>query len=287
MTVTDTVGVRLRTDDEGLWAGVSVLDKAKFVQAKHFTDTGSAGRSIDLLVLHFMVMPEEPDTAEKCARYFETTDREASAHLCVDNNSVVRCVRDEDVAWAAPGANSDGLQIEMAGTTQTVQQWADAYSKSMLELTAVCAADLAEEHGIPTKWCWADDLRAGRRGFTDHWEVSKAFGLSTHSDCGQGFRDGGKKSALHRFMADVRANLDGDHDKQARPERTELPDVRVGDTGWLVKKVQKHLIRHGYLVDRDGHFGPATERMVKRFQRDVGLTPDGIVGRQTWRALRR
>ncbi|MCB1247420.1 MAG: peptidoglycan-binding protein, partial [Acidimicrobiia bacterium] len=35
----------------------------------------------------------------------------------------------------------------------------------------------------------------------------------------------------------------------------------------------------------DAHFGPRTESAVKHFQRDVGLTVDGIVGRQTKTAV--
>ena len=36
----------------------------------------------------------------------------------------------------------------------------------------------------------------------------------------------------------------------------------------------------------DGDFGTATEKAVKEFQRDAGLTQDGICGPKTWAALK-
>jgi peptidoglycan hydrolase-like protein with peptidoglycan-binding domain len=38
-------------------------------------------------------------------------------------------------------------------------------------------------------------------------------------------------------------------------------------------------------INTDGKFGPRTEAAVRKFQRDHGLVPDGIVGPKTWKAL--
>lgn len=262
----------------------------KFVKARNYTETGSAGRRVDLIVEHLMVTDEESDKAEWCANYFASPSApQASAHYCRDDNSIVQGVRDEDVAWAAPGANSDGIQIENAGTLQTPAGWDDKYSRALL--TGELEARLCKKHGIPAIWRDAADLRAGKRGITDHWETTKAFGLSTHTDNGQGFRDrGGRdgKSAKEVLMKNTRERLEPDHDKHVDHERVELPDVHEGDVGHLVKKAQTHLVRHGYLhkSERDGIFGERTARAVRRFQRDQEINVSGIVDRKTWRRLR-
>ena len=53
-----------------------------------------------------------------------------------------------------------------------------------------------------------------------------------------------------------------------------------------VVRIQETLQRLGYDVrDADGHFGPETEKAVREFQHQHGLTPNGRVGYQTWEAL--
>ncbi|MBC9715894.1 peptidoglycan-binding protein [Streptomyces sp. TRM66268-LWL] len=63
-----------------------------------------------------------------------------------------------------------------------------------------------------------------------------------------------------------------------------------GDSGAKVKEIQA-LLRDvfGYSIGRsgvDGQFGTATRSAVIRFQSDRGLSPDGIVGPNTWYHLR-
>lgn len=67
--------------------------------------------------------------------------------------------------------------------------------------------------------------------------------------------------------------------------------LRRGDTGTYVELVQFWLSTLAEFdesitsVSVDGNFGAATERAVKAFQTDAGLTVDGVVGQATWDAL--
>jgi hypothetical protein len=63
--------------------------------------------------------------------------------------------------------------------------------------------------------------------------------------------------------------------------------LRRGDSGAAVRQLQAALNDHGAQLTVDGDFGPATERAVEAFQRRHGLSPDGIVGRQTAERLDR
>jgi len=66
------------------------------------------------------------------------------------------------------------------------------------------------------------------------------------------------------------------------------PTIRKGDKGVYVTLAQTELKNKGYDLGKwgvDGDFGSATESAVKAFQKDCGLTPDGIVGKKTWEAL--
>ena len=62
---------------------------------------------------------------------------------------------------------------------------------------------------------------------------------------------------------------------------------RRGDRGEPVRDIQGRLGALGFASspDRDGVFGPGTEKAVARFQNAKSLAGDGIVGSDTWRAL--
>lgn len=65
--------------------------------------------------------------------------------------------------------------------------------------------------------------------------------------------------------------------------------TRLGDSGKRVLQVQCMLTKRGYGVGStgvDGDFGAGTESAVRSFQSDKLLDADGIVGHETWLALR-
>lgn len=178
----------LRDDTEDAAVGSGPTDPdVPFVQARNF-HTGRL-RPIRCVVLHTTEAAETLRTAENVAAWFAGSSAPmASAHFCVDSDSVIQCVREEDTAFAAPGLNSDGIQIEMAGAaSQTAADWSDAYSQAMLARTARLVAGLCRRHGLPVAFVDAAGLLRGEKGVSTHAEVTKAYRQSTHTDPGKGF----------------------------------------------------------------------------------------------------
>ncbi|MQY14418.1 hypothetical protein SRB5_45850 [Streptomyces sp. RB5] len=61
--------------------------------------------------------------------------------------------------------------------------------------------------------------------------------------------------------------------------------VRRGDINTAVRAAQWELNKHGYGLTVDGNFGTLTDTAVRGFQSANGLSVDGVVGPNTWRAL--
>lgn len=64
--------------------------------------------------------------------------------------------------------------------------------------------------------------------------------------------------------------------------------LKRGSTGRNVKEVQNKLISLGYSCGKfgaDGDFGASTESAVRKFQLDMGLSVDGVVGKNTLAVL--
>jgi N-acetyl-anhydromuramyl-L-alanine amidase AmpD len=254
------------------------------VQARNYT----RGRSnpIDVIVIHTMESPEKPDTAESVAAWFAGPNApQASAHYCIDADSIVECVRDMDVAWHAPGANHNGLGLEHAGrAAQTAADWSDEYSTKLLDLSAELVAQKCTKYDIPATWLTAAQLRAGKRGITGHVQVSEAFKRTDHTDPGKSF-------PVAAYIARVRAHLG---DKFVQPEEhhwhtkaaAQTPMLQVGDEGYQVKRLQRLLVQRGFDAGAaDGIFGKQTAAAVKQAQVAHGLDDDGIAGPLTWAAL--
>jgi peptidoglycan hydrolase-like protein with peptidoglycan-binding domain len=86
--------------------------------------------------------------------------------------------------------------------------------------------------------------------------------------------------ALLRFLAAM------DGQSTPLPRRDDLPEIRAGAKGDIVKRAQARLQGHGFDPGAvDGIFGGQTDRAVRAFQAAHGLEVDGVVGPMTWGAL--
>ena len=72
------------------------------------------------------------------------------------------------------------------------------------------------------------------------------------------------------------------------PTPEKRPTLRRGSKGEYVVECQTDLVKLGYDIGPcgiDGDYGKATMAAVSKFQKDHGLTADGICGPKTWAAL--
>ncbi|MFD9368542.1 N-acetylmuramoyl-L-alanine amidase [Streptomyces sp. NPDC060020] len=267
-----------------------------FVQAKWY----GPGRTVPIrvIVIHDMEAPEGPKTAENVAHWFATmsASSKASAHVCVDNDSAVRCVADGDRAWHAPGTNSDGLGIELAGyARQSRAEWLDQYSKGVLENAARVVAGWCQKHKIPAVKLTAAELKAGKRGIVGHRDVSAAYGQTNHSDPGPNF-------PWDYFLARVNALLAGDPKPDtpapSKPGKYVPPafpkGLKPNGATPSAKGLQRALKAAGFMnksVPESDNYGPKTQEGVGLFHRKFpqyagkGSTWDVAIGPKGWAAL--
>jgi N-acetyl-anhydromuramyl-L-alanine amidase AmpD len=169
-------------------------DSFPFVKAKHFKDIVQK-RQVRLVVIHTTEALETGDSAEGTANYFKDPRNQhgnpvkVSSHLCIDNNSIVQCVWDNDVAYCAPGVNSDGIHLELAATSaQTAAQWADPYSTLVLEKAANAAAQYCLKYDIPRVHLSNQQLRDGKKGIIGHYQATAVYPPNAgHTDPGANF----------------------------------------------------------------------------------------------------
>lgn len=144
---------------------------------------------INLVVIH----TAESDLASgwSVVSWFGKPEARVSAHYVVSPDTIYQCVPDEYVAWAAPGANRNGIQVEFLGRASwTASAWqAHGWPASdMLVRGARLLAGLCKRYDIPVVLLDADALKgSGAQGITTHAAVSAAFKRSTHWDPGPGF----------------------------------------------------------------------------------------------------
>lgn len=165
------------------------------VKARWYTDVPKdALRKVRLIVIHDMEYPETNTAAADVAKYFadpkddQGNPVKASAHICVDEAHIIQCVMDSDVAYAAPGCNSDGIQVELAGYgKQSRGDWLDPYGLELINMAAHAVAQYLVKFDLPLAHLTNDQLKAGRAGIIGHYQASEVYHGSDHTDPGPNF----------------------------------------------------------------------------------------------------
>lgn len=155
-------------------------------------------------------------------------------------------------SWRGVSGNSHFIGIEAENSGDGVEPWPDV----QMDAYRRGAAAILKQIGATAGMC------CGHKEYAPGRKVDP-LGI----DCGV-------------FRNDVAAIMRGDGVVQ--PLITALdgeshPTLRRGGRGPFVNVIQTAIG-----VNADGIFGPATEAAVRRYQRDKGLIPDGIVGPRTW-----
>lgn len=126
--------------------------------------------------------------------------------------------------------------------------------------------------------------------FEERCKIAMArFGLTVNDILGHKEFSGASTACPGIDMDIVRGRLNGGEQTVHAPKTEVKTEVVVdyiqkGDEGSEVVTLQKKLISIGYELPKygtDGDFGQETEDAVKAFQKDNGLTVDGIVGPNT------
>jgi hypothetical protein len=193
-----------------------------FIPARHTTP--GSNFPILRIVCHSTVSPCVPGGARNIARYFQGTAAGGSAHYIVDPGETIQSVGDSKIAWHAPpnkgsigiehcdmptlslrrffprgivpkgtleGAvpadvadPNGGTHDHRAAGSRNPLRWMMPNYRRMFRRSARLAAELCLAYDVPPYWRGYRALRAGARGLTDHNQVSKAFGQSSHWDMG-------------------------------------------------------------------------------------------------------
>ncbi len=230
---------------------------------------------------------EGSTTAESLWNWLSNPSSKVSYHFAVDmshgDNWCMNYVRTTDRAWAQANFNGKAISIAFCTPSGAASGWSRAtwLSKGvMLTAAGRLAGELAKQYGIPRTALSSSQAQGSTKGFCEH----KNFGAGggNHTDCGNGFPmdeiiriaggvstapppsgGGGGGGAAPKLNVDY----------FGRTRNSTVPDVRT----WQAKMRDR-----GWGLTVDQQFGPASEDACKKFQREKGLTADGLVGPQTW-----
>jgi len=244
----------------------------------------SGGLNRRLIAFH---TTEGSTTAESLRNWLTNPSSKVSYHFAVDmshgDNWAANFVRDSDRAWAQASYNGQAISIAFCTPSGAASGWSrDTWLSKGTMLTAAgrLAGELAARFGIPRTQVSSSGAQGSAKGFCEHKNFGSGGG--NHHDCGNGFPMDRILAIAGGAVAPPPSSGGGggggsapklNVDYFGRTRNSTVPDVRT----WQAKMRDR-----GWSISVDQQFGPASEDVCKKFQREKGLTADGLVGPQTW-----
>lgn len=175
----------------------------------HFRAVHSSGPRKAAQIKNVCIHSTEGDTAEGAASWFANPKSGGSANLVIDNVSCFKTLPDLVIPWAAPGLNTQGFHVELAGhAAWSRAQWLD--KRQTLDRAAYKVAQRCALYKIPPRWVGPIGLRLGVRGLTTHRAVTYAWPILArkagwHTDPGTGFPRDVFLSLVKTHLAEIQA----------------------------------------------------------------------------------
>ena len=159
----------------------------KNIITKNFTK--GSNKKNEYIVVHYTTdLTSKAGRAMANRNNFNTSDRQASAHYVVDDETIVQCVEDFDVSWHCGGSpnkwqpegskyhgickNSNSIGIEMCSYNTSGKPYSQCqaqdkewfFTDAVIDNTVILVADLMQKYNIPLtnvimhwdvtgKWC--------------------------------------------------------------------------------------------------------------------------------------
>lgn len=172
------------------------------------------------------------------------------------------------------------------GNARGIEVIHSKFSKAGEELAQCIASSLSKATGLPIRRVFSKENSKGE----DYYYMNRLTGSTTTVIIDILFLDNAddlRYLNIEKICQGIAAGFDAYmREKEQKPPKPEPPKkepvLRRGSKGEAVKELQRLLCG----LEIDGSFGPLTEAAVIEFQKANGLTVDGIVGPETWGALK-
>lgn len=195
--------------------------------------------------------------------------RNAAWHYQVDDKQAVQSFTHNFQLWQSGDGRGDG-NLNSISVESCVNS--DADYKKTVENTAELVKYIMEQENISIENVVQHNKWSGK-------------------NCPAQIRANKAGIGWAQFIAMVQGKTYKPSKYQTKPDATIKPYTqdakypKLENYGTNVLKIQKLLNKAGYKVSEDSSFGPATDKAVRRFQKDNGLAVDGQAGPATQKAL--